>query len=114
MGKSRNLEEHPWTKRTKNIIWLFIIVYKKFSIYDIGMYHLHWNNIFMDTDIIIFFYYNLSMYMTLKQATSGAIIIYEMALWLEPDTVYVVAIMMMMHAWFEIYDLSKWFHLWTK
>ena len=33
-----------------------------------------------------------------KQATSGAIISYERALWLEQGTGYVVAIMMMMHA----------------
>ena len=33
-----------------------------------------------------------------KQVTSGAIISYERALWLEQGTGYVVAIMMMMHA----------------
>ena len=42
--------------------------------------------------------FQMDMTLDKKQATSGAIISYERALWLEQGTGYVVAIMMMMHA----------------
>ena len=42
--------------------------------------------------------FQMDMTLDKKQATSGAIISYERALWLKQGTGYVVAIMMMMHA----------------